>query len=198
MDYILWAIVIIAIVVAGQSATKANKQTKKAKEEIGTDNFDYTKGYKSKWMFTNHEKEGYAKIKEVTDKLGLTLFAKVRLYDLVEPKPGVEHFKGHQYKIQAKHCDFVVCSEKLVAKAVIELDDASHDTAARKERDTFVDTILTSCGYKVIHMRNIDPAELEAQLREFASDKKKASSAPASVQAPISQSTGAASTVTTL
>lgn len=171
MDYLLWAIVIIAIAFAGQSATKANKQTKKAKEETGTDNFDYTKGYKSKWLFTPHEKEGYAKIKEVTDKLGLTLFAKVRLYDLVEPKTGVEHFKGHQYKIQAKHCDFVVCSEKLVAKAVIELDDASHDTAARKERDTFVDTVLQNCGYKVIHMRNIDPAELETQLSEFSAVK---------------------------
>lgn len=130
--------------------------------------FDYTEGYKPKWLFTYNEKNAYNKIKEVTDKLSLTLFAKVRLYDLVEPKPGVEHFKGHQYKIQAKHCDFVVCSEKLVAKAVIELDDASHNAADRKERDAFVDTVLTSCGYKVIHMRNIDPAELETQLSEFS------------------------------
>lgn len=163
-----WLITILLLVALFYMSYKSNQLSKKDKEQTGTDNFDYTKGYKSKWLFTPHEKEGYAKIKEVTDKLGLTLFAKVRLYDLVEPKPGIEHFKGHQYKIQAKHCDFVVCSEKFVAKAVIELDDASHDTAARKARDTFVDTVLTSCGYKVIHMRNIDPAELETQLSEFS------------------------------
>lgn len=173
-------------------------QTKQTKEETGSiENVDYTKGYKSKWMFTPHEKDGYNKIKEVTDKLGLTLFAKVRLYDLVEPKPGVQNAMGHVGKIQAKHCDFVVCSEKLVAKAVIELDDASHDTEARQERDTFVDTVLQSCGYKVIHMREIDQNALEVQLSEFTQDKKKAYPAPASVQASQSPISGAASPVTT-
>lgn len=191
-----WIITVLLMLALIFMSYKSNQLSKENKAQKGTDKFDYTKGYKSRWMFTPHEKEGYAKIKEVTDKLGLTLFAKVRLYDLVEPKPGIENYMGHVGKIQSKHCDFVVCSDKLVAKAVIELDDASHDTAARQERDTFVDTVLQSCGYKVIHMRDIDQAELMKQLTEF-SQVKKTSSAPASATAPSSPIPGAASPSTT-
>ncbi|MGI5978618.1 MAG: DUF2726 domain-containing protein [Oscillospiraceae bacterium] len=136
-------------------------------------------------------------IKAVTDELGLTLFAKVRLYDLIEPKHDVKNKIGHINKIQSKHCDFVVCSEKLVAKAVIELDDASHDTATRQERDTFIETVLENCGYKVIHMREIDQSALKTQLAEFAPKKTKAPSAPASASAPSSPVPGAASSPTT-
>lgn len=192
-----WIITVLLMLALIFMSYKSNQLSKENKAQKRNDKFDYTKGYKSRWMFTPHEKDGYNKIKKVTDKLGLTLFAKVRLYDLVEPKPGVQNAMGHVGKIQAKHCDFVVCSEKLVAKAVIELDDASHDTAARQERDTFVDTVLQSCGYKVIHMREIDQETLETQLTEFAQTRVKASSAPASVQATKSPISGAASSPTT-
>lgn len=139
----------------------------KKKESKPNENFDYTKGYKSRWLFSNHEKEAFYKIKEIADSMGLYLFAKVRLFDLVEPKQGIENKLGHQGKIQSKHVDFVLCDKKLVARVIIELDDTSHDTKAREERDSFVDTVLLSCGYKVLHIRNVEPESLKLQLESI-------------------------------
>jgi len=138
---------------------------KKEKEPKGS--IDYTNGYKLKWLFSNHEKEALYKIKEITDSMGLYLFAKVRLFDLVEPKQGIENKLGHQGKIQSKHVDFVLCDKKLVARMIIELDDSSHDTQPREERDNFVDAVLLSCGYKVLHIRNVEPDALRAQLESI-------------------------------
>ncbi|MGM9527902.1 MAG: DUF2726 domain-containing protein [Oscillospiraceae bacterium] len=129
-----------------------------------SDSIDYTTGYMKKWLFTYNEKDAFLKLKTITDEIGLYLFAKVRLYDLVEPKSGISNWKTYQYKIQAKHVDFVICDKKLVARAVIELDDASHEEAARKERDIFVDKVLQNCGYKIYRVKNIDPEAIKNTL----------------------------------
>lgn len=65
------------------------------------------------------------------------------------------------YKIQAKHVDFVLCDAKLVARWVIELDDTSHRRADRAERDTFVDEVLMSTGYTILHMDSFDEKLLD-------------------------------------
>lgn len=167
-----WAIVAVLAVVIIAMASKMKNPKSKAPEKqapvkditASQEEKDYTQGYKSKWMFTYNEKDAFNKIKTVTDEMGLYLFAKVRLFDLIEPKQGIENRTGHQWKIQAKHVDFVICDQKLVARAVIEYDDASHDSKAREERDTFVDNVLTNCGYKVLHMRNIEAETLKNEL----------------------------------
>ena len=63
--------------------------------------------------------------------------------------------------------DFVVCNAKSEPKLVIELDDFTHDTPSRMARDEFVDTVLESCGYGVVHTRNIDRDELYPVLRRL-------------------------------
>lgn len=114
-----------------------------------------SKAYQKHWMFTYNEKDAYHKLKAIADELGYTVFAKVRLLDIVEPRKGIEKYKTYFYKIQAKHVDFVLCDQKLVARYVIELDDGSHDDPKRQERDEFVDNVLTSVGYQIIHTRAI-------------------------------------------
>ena len=59
------------------------------------------------------------------------------------------------YKIQAKHVDFVICDQNLYVKAILELDDNSHNQTERKKRDEFVDQILKDVGYTVIRTRSI-------------------------------------------
>lgn len=111
--------------------------------------------YQKRWMFTYNEKDAYSKLKPIAEELGYTVFAKVRLLDLLEPTKGNPKYKTYFYKIQSKHVDFVLCDEKLVARYIIELDDRSHDTEPRKKRDEFVDSVLTSVGYKILHARTI-------------------------------------------
>lgn len=89
---------------------------------------------------------------------------KLYKFDLVEPIRNHPKYKTNLYKIQAKHVDFVICDKKLVARYIIELDDNSHNSEERIERDIFVNTILKSTGYKVLHTRAIQTEEIEIFL----------------------------------
>lgn len=112
--------------------------------------------YQKTWLFSFNEKNAYAKLKPIAEELGYTVFAKVRLLDLVKPVKGTRKYKTYFYKVQAKHVDFVLCDKKLVVRYIIELDDSSHDTEERKKRDQFVDEVVQSVGYQIIHVREID------------------------------------------
>ena len=117
-------------------------------------------------MFTYNEKDAYRKLLEIVTPMGYTVFAKVRLFDLVEPIKQNPKYKTFLYKIQAKHVDFVICDQKLVAKYIIELDDNSHNSESRKVRDQFVDTVLESTGYKILHTKAITKEEIEKFIFE--------------------------------
>ena len=121
--------------------------------------------YQKKWLLTYNEKDAFKKIKAVTDEIGCYTFSKVRLLDLLEPVKGNPKYKTYFYKVQAKHVDFVILDEKLVARCIIELDDASHDAEDRKKRDEFVDEVLKSVGYQIIHTRAVTE-EVQQQIRE--------------------------------
>lgn len=137
------------------------KETSCQKQEAPID-MEYIKGaYSHKWLFTYNEKDAYNKLCPIAEKYNLKVFAKVRLFDLVEPTSGHPKYKTNLYRIQAKHVDFVLTKENLVAKYIIELDDNSHNAPNRKHRDEFVDNVLTACGYKVLHTRNINEQEIE-------------------------------------
>ena len=158
----IFAIIIILKLLTDAQKAKKNTEQKQPEPVIEVEpegNIEYK--YQKKWLFTMNEKEVYRKIKTVTDDINMILLSKVRLFDLVEPQKGQAHYKSAQYKIQAKHVDFVVCDQKLVARTIIELDDNSHNATARKNRDEFVDDILKKAGYKVIRIRAINEVELK-------------------------------------
>ncbi len=156
MDYVS---IILIILLCAYIFYKEKFGKKASEDEKSSDNrTDYKEVYRSKWLFTYNEKDFYKHLKEFAAKQDMSVFAKVRLYDLLEPRDSKDKFA--RYKIQAKHVDFVLCNSKLVAKYVIELDDQSHESANRKDRDAFVDEVLTACGYKVLHLRAYDEEAL--------------------------------------
>lgn len=116
---------------------------------------DYSNAYQPKYLLTKNEWVQYKKLKAIADVKGYVICPKVRLFDIIEPQKGHAKYKTLMYKIQAKHVDFLICDQNMHIKVVIELDDKSHDQKNRKERDSFVDLILRSVGYKVIHTRYI-------------------------------------------
>lgn len=153
-------IFVVCLMMKGRNEKKA-QATPQISEK---DSLPIANAYQRKWLFSYNEKEAYNKLKAIAEPLGLTIFAKVRLLDLLEPVKGSPKYKTYFYKIQAKHVDFVLCDSKLVARYIIELDDSSHDTEARKERDAFVDEVVKSVGYKIIHTRAITE-EIQEQLQ---------------------------------
>lgn len=115
------------------------------------DTLPITGHYQKKWILTSNEKLAYRALKDICDEKGLYLMSKVRLFDLVEPIRNDPKYKTYLYKIQAKHVDFVICDKNLTAQCIVELDDSSHKRIDRMERDRFVDEVLKSVGYTVIH-----------------------------------------------
>lgn len=165
MKDIIWGILVIVLLLlyfsAKKRTTKPPKQSenhikspkpvKEQKEELPIQG-----AYNKCWMFSYNEKDAYRKLKPIAEELGYTVFAKVRLLDLLEPVKGIPRYKTYFYKIQAKHVDFVLCDQKLVARHIIELDDSSHDNQERQIRDKFVDEVLKSVGYNIIHVKAIN------------------------------------------
>lgn len=126
-------------------------QTDDKLEEI-----DYRNAYEAKNLLTRNEWQNYKILREVAEIKGYIICPKVRLIDIITPRRGEKKYKTLQYKVQSKHVDFVVCDQNMTIKAIIELDDATHDTKTVKERDDFVNMILRSVGYKVIRTRYIN------------------------------------------
>ena len=101
---------------------------------------------------------------------GMTLVSKVRLADIFEVRPGVDRgpAKSAFNRISAKHVDFLLLRQSDCRPVLgIELDDASHRRADRKNRDQFVDDVFKSAGLPLLHIKAqaaYDPAEIHRQI----------------------------------
>jgi len=138
----------------GPPSPKAD--TKEENPQVASENetADYSSSYQAKYLLTRNEWYEFKKLKQLADTKGLMICPKVRLLDIIEPRKG-DNYRSLMGKIQSKHVDFVICDQDLHIKAILELDDGSHDRKDRQDRDQFVDQILTSVGYKVIHTRSV-------------------------------------------
>lgn len=127
----------------------------KDKAEINAE-LDFHTAYQRREIFTRNEWQNYKKLRDVAEAKGLVVCPKVRLFDIIEPRLDKKRKLTYRYKIQAKHVDFVVCDHDMHIVAIIELDDNSHYDPDRIKRDNFVNMILTSVGYTVIHTKQIN------------------------------------------
>lgn len=127
-----------------------------------TPTYTYAGCYQRKYLFTKNEYYEFKKLSAFAKANYLEVFAKVRLLDLIEPIPSLRKNKELLWKIQAKHVDFIVTDTNFNVKAIIELDDSSHNRQDRIERDQFVNEILRGAGYTVIRTASITPEVLQA------------------------------------
>lgn len=130
-------------------------------ETSGADTSDYKDAYQAKYLLTRNEWHEYKKLKEYAAAKNLQVCPKVRVLDLIEPRKGRKDYTTLINKVKSKHVDFVICDQDLRIKAILELDDNSHDTTSRKERDEFLNSILQNVGYTVLHTRAVTKSTLE-------------------------------------
>lgn len=121
---------------------------------------DYKHSYEPRYLMTLNEKMQYKKLYQWTQGKELSIFTKVRLLDLISPRKNQNNYKGLLWKIQAKHVDFVICDKDIRVKAIVEINDNSHKTKERAERDKFVTEVLKACGYNVLSTFNITEEQL--------------------------------------
>ena len=98
---------------------------------------------KRKYFFSAAERSFYEILKRLASAEH-TVFAKVRLADLVCVSKGADAWQSHFNRINRKYLDFVLCNRDLAPVVAIELDDASHDEEDRDPRDKFVDQVLAA------------------------------------------------------
>ena len=121
---------------------------------------------KRKYFFSAAERSFYEVLLRVLPEH--TVFAKVRLADVIRVPKGTDSWRAHQNRIDRKHLDFVICDANLAPIAAVELDDSSHDSDERKERDDFVDSALAAAGVPIIHVRAARGYQLD-ELRALLS-----------------------------
>ena len=139
-----------------------SETTEAIETEPNQDAGDYKNKYQKRYLLTKNEYQEFRKLKQFASAKELIVCPKVRLLDLIEPRRGAPKYKSLLYKIQSKHVDFVICDQNLYVKAILELDDNSHDQADRQERDNFVDLILNNVGYTVIRTRSVTDNTLDS------------------------------------
>lgn len=106
-------------------------------------------------------------------RYGISL--KTRLADVVACSE--EHWKtGHGNRIGQKHIDFLLYDLRTAAVVLaIELDDKSHATDRRRERDAFVDEALRTAGVVLLRVEaaaSYSAAEIDECLRSALQAKK--------------------------
>ena len=109
--------------------------------------------YRRKFLLTKNEYWFYKSLKEIADKYGFAVLAKIRFADLVEVSAEADKKEYMKYfgKIKSKHIDFILCKkDNLYPELVIELNDSSHNKEDRIKRDEFVKKIAEKVGYKMV------------------------------------------------
>ena len=130
---------------------------------------------REQYLLTGHEKAFFDLLITaapsdvyVCPQVGLSAILKVR--------PGSKKRTSYQNRIHQKRIDYLICDKaSLRSLVVVELDDSSHDSPKRQDRDTFLDDACKSAGLKILHFRGrqaFDPAKLQQTLHSAVSEAR--------------------------
>ena len=127
--------------------------------------------YQKKWyLLSPAERDFYEALRQAVGNR-YTIFAKVRLLDLLWLPQNLSNRQTHMNRVQAKHVDFVLCHPQTVAPVlVIELDDASHQLPERQERDIFLNEVLRVAGIPLLRVpvkKSFSAPALRGQILEI-------------------------------
>ena len=105
---------------------------------------------KKKFFFSAAERSFYEILQRITPDH--TVFAQVRVCDVIAVSERSGTWQSNQTRIQSKHLDFLICDATLAPVVAIELDDSSHARASRKARDQFVDAALAAAEVPILRI----------------------------------------------
>lgn len=163
MEAFVWIVgfaVLVFVISAIYYMNKKPKATKEAiKQQTTVEQEEQPLGkvaypYKIKLrIFSPKEGYFYRDVRPIADKLGLLVFTKMRLADLLEvPKTQPDYMKWFN-RIKAKHIDFILVDRDYHIRLLVEVDDPSHNRPDRQARDEEVDEIFRQQGMEVLHLR---------------------------------------------
>ena len=115
-------------------------------------------------LLSAKEQSFYRALKPIADELGLIVFSKMRIVDIVNvPQNHPEYMKWFNY-IKAKHIDFIICDQNFKLYKLIEVDDYTHRYQKRQERDEFVNEIFRQLNVDLLRYYQWTPQQLREDL----------------------------------
>lgn len=115
-------------------------------------------------VLSTKEQAFYRTLKPIADELGLIIFSKMRIVDIVNvPQNHPEYIKWFNY-VKAKHIDFILCDQNFKIYKLIEVDDYTHQYKKRQERDIFVNEIFQQLNVDLLRYYQWTPEQLRKDL----------------------------------
>jgi ssDNA-binding Zn-finger/Zn-ribbon topoisomerase 1 len=105
-------------------------------------------------LFTPAERSFFGVLNQAVGK-SAQIFGKVRVADVVVPRKGPSRSDWQKAfnKISAKHFDFLLCrNDDLSVICAIEVDDSSHNSKKRQQRDEFLRGVCNASELPLIQM----------------------------------------------
>ena len=143
----LWIIIAVVIVAAGLFLLAKRSEKGKPAQET----FPYQK---SEALFSPAERSFFGVLHQAVGN-NAAIFGKVRVADVVEPKTGLGRGARQKAfnKIAAKHFDFLLCDKAdLSVICALELDDGSHNSKRRHQRDELLKGVCVAAGVPLIQV----------------------------------------------
>lgn len=150
---LVWGLMMCYKILFKNDKKKNDKEQTENDNETPTDE-NVTYPYKLKQRVFS-DKEGYffRDVRPIADKLGLIVFTKMRIADLLEVPKNHPEFTKWFNRIKAKHIDFILVDQDYHIKMLVEVDDPSHNRPDRQARDEQVDEMFRQQGLEVLHLR---------------------------------------------
>ena len=144
MNWILIAAIIVVVIVATVFSVFL-------KQGVATSKLGYKK---LGTLFSPAERSFFGVLSQAVGEHAL-VFGKVRVADVITPEKGMSRSEWQRSfnKISAKHFDYLLCDKKdLSVLCVIELNDKSHNSKKRQERDAFLVSACESADLKLVQI----------------------------------------------
>ena len=173
MEYLVIAIIayIVYKFFVEKKLSKGKSSFKKEDiDEQRSRDYPYHMPYqKKKYFLSKAENNFYKVLKEALKDTDYYISIKAKLIDFIVVTKHPERQKFFN-KIKSKHVDFLICNNDNYFNPIlaVELDDKSHDTGERKERDEFVDAVFRNAGLPIIHMKASNTYNLNEIRKEIA------------------------------
>lgn len=158
--FIFWFLVCAAIIFFVFISLKT------ATSKKSTSKYSYTK---KKFLISRAEHEFYTALVAAVGN-EYFIFAQVHLPTLIDHKVKGQSWQGALSHINRKSVDFVLCDKSYISPVLaIELDDKSHLSEERQERDGEVERILSDAGLPLLRIENhgsFDPNIIASSIRQ--------------------------------
>lgn len=148
MKYSISLLILLAIIYFFFKGANRISNSMNAVKQTTTFNNNENKNFsKKKYLLTQNELKFYKLLKQITDKMGLTIFSQVVMYEIVNCSNYSEF-----NKIRSKSIDFVITDSSSKIQLCIELDDTTHNQQKRIERDKTISEIFEKAGVNFLRI----------------------------------------------